>query len=247
MEGLSSRELFLISVLTIFNVKAQVPPRSAAWTNNPGKNKHFFSRVPHSGGTSVIFSRFLFWIVWKDNFGTSRFHCHRSLCYLIAHRNSGHHVGRVARTISSKSCFGRYIELLTSRPQKIMLYPYRGMTFILTSWLCCRSNSLFIGLLSKAWAEKGGINLRYRYFMFVRRTFWYRLARVFRCEFIKKTFAKAHNQYAQLIWIVRAIDFGGCLPIGFVSTVNFGDFVLELSGQLILDAIRSGTNDAEII
>ena len=29
-EGLSSRELFLISVLTIFNVKAQVPPRTAA-------------------------------------------------------------------------------------------------------------------------------------------------------------------------------------------------------------------------
>ena len=30
IEGLSSRELFLISVLTIFNVKAQVPPRTAA-------------------------------------------------------------------------------------------------------------------------------------------------------------------------------------------------------------------------
>ena len=29
IEGLSSRELFLISVLTIFNVKAQVPPRTA--------------------------------------------------------------------------------------------------------------------------------------------------------------------------------------------------------------------------
>ena len=30
IEGLSSRELFLISVLTIFNVKAQVPPGTAA-------------------------------------------------------------------------------------------------------------------------------------------------------------------------------------------------------------------------
>ena len=30
IEGLSSRELFLIGVLTIFNVKAQVPPRTAA-------------------------------------------------------------------------------------------------------------------------------------------------------------------------------------------------------------------------
>ena len=30
IEGLSLRELFLISVLTIFNVKAQVPPRAAA-------------------------------------------------------------------------------------------------------------------------------------------------------------------------------------------------------------------------
>ena len=25
-----------------------------------------------------ILSRFLFWIVWKENFATSRFHCHRS-------------------------------------------------------------------------------------------------------------------------------------------------------------------------
>ena len=30
IEGLSSRELFVISVLAIFNVKAQVPPRTAA-------------------------------------------------------------------------------------------------------------------------------------------------------------------------------------------------------------------------
>ena len=30
IEGLSSRELFLISMLTIFDVKAQVPPRTAA-------------------------------------------------------------------------------------------------------------------------------------------------------------------------------------------------------------------------
>ena len=30
IESLSSRELFLVSVLTIFNVKAQVPPRTAA-------------------------------------------------------------------------------------------------------------------------------------------------------------------------------------------------------------------------
>ena len=30
IEGLSSRELFLISMLTILHVKAQVPPRTAA-------------------------------------------------------------------------------------------------------------------------------------------------------------------------------------------------------------------------
>ena len=34
IEGLLSRERFLISVLTIFYVKAQVRPRAAAWTNN---------------------------------------------------------------------------------------------------------------------------------------------------------------------------------------------------------------------
>ena len=34
IEGLSSRELFLISALTVFNVKAQIPPRAAACTNN---------------------------------------------------------------------------------------------------------------------------------------------------------------------------------------------------------------------
>ena len=37
----------------------------------------FFSRVPHSGGTSVSSAVSFFLIVWKDNFGTSRFHCHR--------------------------------------------------------------------------------------------------------------------------------------------------------------------------
>ena len=84
IEGLSSRELFLISVLTIFNVKAQVPPRTttAAWKNNPRKTNIFF--FPER-----IFSRFLFF----EYFGkitlehrvsiviglrTSRFHCHRS-------------------------------------------------------------------------------------------------------------------------------------------------------------------------
>ena len=34
---LSSRELFLISVLTIFKVKEQIAPRAAAWTNKHEK------------------------------------------------------------------------------------------------------------------------------------------------------------------------------------------------------------------
>ena len=46
IEGLSSRELFLISVLTVFNVKAQIPPRTAAWTNNPRKTNIFFPCSP---------------------------------------------------------------------------------------------------------------------------------------------------------------------------------------------------------
>ena len=79
-EGLSSRELFFISVLTIFNVKAQVPPRAAAWTNNTSKTNIFFSRFPHSGGTRVSSADFFFEIVWKENFATSRFHCYRSQC-----------------------------------------------------------------------------------------------------------------------------------------------------------------------
>ena len=53
IEGLSSRELFLISVLTFFNVKAQVPPRTAR-EHIILKKQAFFSRFPHtSGGTSV--------------------------------------------------------------------------------------------------------------------------------------------------------------------------------------------------
>ena len=60
IEGLSSRELFLISVLTIFNVKAQVPPRTAALrTNNPGKTNFFFPCSPQRRHER-IFSRFLF-------------------------------------------------------------------------------------------------------------------------------------------------------------------------------------------
>ena len=66
IERLSSRELFLISVLTIFSVKAHVPPRTAACRRVQQreqiilKKRNMFSRVPHSGGTSVSFSRFLF-------------------------------------------------------------------------------------------------------------------------------------------------------------------------------------------
>ena len=50
IEGLSSRELFLISVLTIFSVKAQVPPRAAAWTR---KKQTYFPRFSHNGGASL--------------------------------------------------------------------------------------------------------------------------------------------------------------------------------------------------
>ena len=43
---------------------------------------------------------------------------------------------------------------------------------------------------------------------------------------IQKYFRKQNNHYAQLFWIVQAIDFGDCLPIGIVLTVNFRDFLL---------------------
>ena len=43
----------MISVLTIFNVKAQVPPRTAAGTNNPKKAKKK-SRVPHSSENAMF-------------------------------------------------------------------------------------------------------------------------------------------------------------------------------------------------
>jgi len=69
--------------LTIFNVKAQVPRRTAALrTNNPGKTNLFFPCSPQRRHER-IFSRFLFWIAWKDNFGTSRLHCHRSTDYFV--------------------------------------------------------------------------------------------------------------------------------------------------------------------
>ena len=68
--------VFFISVFTIFNVKAQIPPRTAAWTNNPLKKKI----IPFSPQRRYesIFSRFIFWVIWKENLATSRFHCHRS-------------------------------------------------------------------------------------------------------------------------------------------------------------------------
>ena len=52
-----------ISVLTIFNVKAQVPPRAAAWTKK--KTKKTPSPVFPYRRYERIFSRFLFWIYWK--------------------------------------------------------------------------------------------------------------------------------------------------------------------------------------
>ena len=57
IEGLSSRELFLIS-LTIFNVKAQVP--RVQQREQIILEQTFFSRVPHSGGTSVSSAGFFF-------------------------------------------------------------------------------------------------------------------------------------------------------------------------------------------
>ena len=65
------------------------------------------------------------------------------------------------------------------------------------------------------------------YYMFVRidRTFWYRLTRVFTCESLQTTY-KRRNQYAQLVWIIQAIDFGDYLPISIVWTIKLGDFLL---------------------
>ena len=57
IEGLLSRELFLIS-LTIFNVKAQVP--RVQQREQIILEQTFFSRVPHSGGTSVSSAGFFF-------------------------------------------------------------------------------------------------------------------------------------------------------------------------------------------
>ena len=45
IEGLSLRKLFLISVLTFFNVKAQVPPRAPTSTNDLSKQT-CFPRLP---------------------------------------------------------------------------------------------------------------------------------------------------------------------------------------------------------
>ena len=41
-----------------------------------------------------------------------------------------------------------------------------------------------------------------------------------------KQHTKQQNQYAQLVRIVRANDFGDCLPIGIVWTIKCGDFLL---------------------
>jgi len=86
IERLSSRELFSISVLAIFNVKAQVPMRTSTAAEQVILEKQtFFSCVPHSGGTSVSSAGFFFeyGVVRKDNFGTSRFHCHQPLYKLF--------------------------------------------------------------------------------------------------------------------------------------------------------------------
>ena len=60
IESLSSRELFLNSVLPVLNVKAQVLPRAAAWTNIIEKNPTFSPRFSHSGGTRVSSADFVF-------------------------------------------------------------------------------------------------------------------------------------------------------------------------------------------
>ena len=83
IKGLSSRELFLISVLTIFNVKAQVPPRTASLTNNPRK-KTFFPLVPHSGGTSVSSAGFFF-----ELFGKKTLEHRVSIVIVIGLKNEG--------------------------------------------------------------------------------------------------------------------------------------------------------------
>ena len=58
--GLSSRELFLTSVLAFFNVKAHVPPRTAAWTNNPKQSNIFPPVFPIAAVRQIILSRFFF-------------------------------------------------------------------------------------------------------------------------------------------------------------------------------------------
>ena len=49
---------------------------------------------------------------------------------------------------------------------------------------------------------------------------------------------KQHEQYAQLGWIVWAIDFGNCLPIAIVRTMKFGDFLLVgIVWEKVLDTV----------
>ena len=59
IEGLSSRELFLISVFTILNVKAQVR-REQQRVQIILEKQTFFPRVPHSGGATVSSVGFFF-------------------------------------------------------------------------------------------------------------------------------------------------------------------------------------------
>ena len=59
IQGQSSRELFFFNELTIFNVKAQVPPRVAAGTNNITQMTVSF-RFHHSSGTGLSSADFFF-------------------------------------------------------------------------------------------------------------------------------------------------------------------------------------------
>ena len=48
----------------VLNLPAQVPPRTAEWTNNPRKT-NIFSACSHSGGTSVSSADFFLEYFWK--------------------------------------------------------------------------------------------------------------------------------------------------------------------------------------
>ena len=64
--------LVLDNVLTVQRFR-RVQPREQIIL----KKQSLVSRFLHSGGTRMSSADVFFWIVWKENFATSRLHCHR--------------------------------------------------------------------------------------------------------------------------------------------------------------------------